>query len=643
MTQETKTLELALQKLSNQKKDFKTSKELLYQAVFLSTIEAASQVIGPKVAPTPLYRISHENGTLKFDFLEGKGRVPNANSTDIDYADLVYASFQCDKVALLSEGTTGTGKTYTLEQLLKTIYAPQNIRGLRLNASMSNVLQPYIEGKIDPNEGVLRININKKAVREIAALFIDEQNRGDTNAILGLLDNQVVLPTGERADIGLAIPTISEVNGTLKITYNEDDKVKPVAVHSAQNPPDAQYTGARKTDGAVGNRQVRINFPNMALNSGAATLNMTGRSNHHHEQFMETFTKKLANYLNLNEKELAKLLLPQTNTAEEKTRANQEYLALHAFSFDPANSQNKFLRSAVEGADHIIMLTGGNSLEENFNDELQTAKDWTDQLKQYGVNFQYNAKIDPKSELMLRIDGVRAAFNEQLIERDKTKATKIADALALITRYKQAYKAAKENSTSALEEFRKLQTPLTLADIASSYAIVLNDKVQTKNGITPVVVINQAFTDYTSLLSAFSTKVYPKNTFALDIHDPGQSIRYVCSYMAVKAVSQDKNGTADQYAKKMIDALNKTAFTLRTLDDGSDTKKLLAARINADIASFAGFIHEYKRDIADALNNVAPSDQVLPRYTALSQIVQKARNEVKTNYTLPRVERIFGI
>ena len=640
---QTKALELIATELVKDGYNKSEIKDKLHQAAFLATLESASQTMGSRVTPTPLFRISYdyESSSLEFNFLEGKGLVPEKSAVDIDYADFVFASFKCDRVALLSEGITGTGKTYTLEQVLKTVYAQDNRRGIRLNTNMSNVLQPYIEGRVDPNEGVLRININKNAVREIAALFIDEQNRGDTNAILGLLDNQVVLATGERAELGLPIPQI-DINGNDVKVHFKDEKVKPVAVHSAQNPPDPEYSGARRTDGAVGNRQVRINYPNMALHSGAATINMTEQFNHHHENFMDLFTSKFANYLNIDTQRIKELLLPQNSNPEEKDRANQEYLNIHAVSFDPANSQNLFLRSAVENADHIIMLTGGNDLESNFNDELEIAQQWTDELKHYGVNFVYNTTIDTKSQLVLRIEKVRSAFNESLIERDKTKATKIADALALITRYKKAYEISREQGTSPLDEFKDLQAPLTVRDIASAYAIVLNDKVQTKNGTSPVSVINQAFTDYVGLLGNFSSKVYDTEK-KFDLTDPNQSVRYLCSYLAVNAVKGDQDLKADEYASKMIEELNKTSALLRGLDDGNDTKKLLVARVNSDIASLAGFIHQYRRDIAEAFNQVGVSDKVMPRYVALTDVVKKARNEVKTNYTLPRVERVFGI
>ncbi len=640
---ETKTLEFIANELAKQGCDEKEIKEKLHQATFLATIEAASETLGSRVTPTPLYRIVYDQdaSSLEFRFLEGRGLVPTEGATDIDYADLVFASIASNSIPILTEGITGTGKTYTLDNIMKALLPNDNRKMLRLNPNMANVLQPYIKGRVDPNEGVLELSINRDAARQICALGLDEENRGDTGAIIGLLDHEVSLATGERSYLGPLIPQLKIVNGRVEVFF-EEDKIKPVAVFGAQNPPDAEYSGTRRTDGAVGNRQVRINYPNMALQSGAATINMTGHANHHHERFMDGFTERLARYLNIGSGIVRRLLQPQSSEAEEITRANNEYLNIHAISFDPANTRNMYLRSAAEGADHIIMLTGGSNLEDNFAEEIEIAQQWTESLKQYGVNFCYNTGIDTKSQLVIRIENVRGAFSECLIERDKTKATKIADALALISRYKQAYAIAQEQGTSTLDEFRDLHTPLTVRDIASAYSIVLNDKVKTKNGTSPVSLINQAFTDYVSLLETFSSKIYGKEK-KFDLTDPDQSIRYLCSYVAVNAVKEDIGLSADQYATKMINELNRAGAVLRGLDDGSDTKKLLVARINSDISSLAGFVHQYRRNIATAFEQIGNSNKVTPRYEALARVVRQARNEVKTNYTLPRVERVFGI
>ena len=558
MTQETKALEYLANQLASRGLSKDEIRKQLHQAGVLATLEGVSEVVGSRATPTPLYRITYNliTNSLNIDFLEGKGKVPKSGSIDVDVSDVIITSLLSDRTPINFEGITGTGKTYTLEQVLNTVYSPHNRRSLRLNPNMSNVLQPYIEGSIDG--GVLRIKINRGAAREIAALFIDEQNRGDTNAVLGLLDNQVNLATGERAELGLLIPQL-ELQGKTAQVYFDEKFVKPIAVFSAQNPSSAEYSGARSTDGAVGNRQVRVNYPNMALNSGAATLNMTGRSNDHHVQFIDAYANRLSKYLKVDKETLLRILSSQDVSDEEHIRANGEYLSLHAFSFDPRNSRNPFLKSAVEGSDHIVMLTGGDGLAENFEQELEVAKDWTDALQKYGVNFQYNGALDATSQVIARIDAVRGAFKEPLIERDKTKATKIADSLALIAWYKQAYENARERGTSPFEEFTELQSPLTIRDIAGAYAIVLNDKMQSRNGVSPVSVINQAFTDYVNILERFGTGVFRAQT-RFGLTNPDMGIRYIASYLAVNAVKDAAKLTPDEYAAKMIDEVNRASF-----------------------------------------------------------------------------------
>src|SRR3989338_3163181 len=221
--QQTKALELIAAELVRANYDQKAIKEKLHQAAFLATIEAVSQTIGSKVTPTPLYRISYdkESSSLEFRFLDGKGIVPSANAIDIDYADLVFSSIASNSTPILTEGITGTGKTYTLDNIMKALYDSENRKMLRLNPNMANVLQPYIEGRVDPNEGVLKININKKAARQIFALGLDEENRGDTGAIIGLLDSEVSLATGERTDLGPLIPQIEIQKDKVKIYFDE--------------------------------------------------------------------------------------------------------------------------------------------------------------------------------------------------------------------------------------------------------------------------------------------------------------------------------------------------------------------------------------------------------------------------------------
>jgi hypothetical protein len=57
---QTKALELIATELARDGYDQKGIRERLHQAAFLATIEAASQTMGSRVTPTPLYRISYD-------------------------------------------------------------------------------------------------------------------------------------------------------------------------------------------------------------------------------------------------------------------------------------------------------------------------------------------------------------------------------------------------------------------------------------------------------------------------------------------------------------------------------------------------------------------------------------------------------
>ncbi|HLC74803.1 MAG TPA: hypothetical protein VJH88_03015 [Candidatus Nanoarchaeia archaeon] len=631
----TKALEYIATELIGQGMTLEQARERIHQASFLATLEAATKVIGPRVTPTPLFRIAYDEVTHQLDlrFLEGKGKVPRRGAIDIEFADFMYASLACERVSMLSEGLTGTGKTFTLEKVVATVFPAENYRVLRLNPNMSNVDQPYINGRID--SGVLQISINHGAARSVAVLITDEQNRGDTNSILAKLDGQVILATGERTELGLPIPTVSEKEGAITISY--DGKVRPVVVHGAQNPATAQYTGARSTDSAVGNRQINIDFPNMALHSGAATVNMGGRNAAPHSEFKREFVVRLARYLGVDGTQLGSHLLPGAQTAEEKGRADGEYLSLHAFSFDPEFTRTTVLKSAVELADHIIMMTGGKGLASNFADELQVAQDWTYNLSKYGANFIYQQTFDGAAEVVRRLDGLRSSMKEELIERDKSKAMRVADALALITRYKTAYAVACEKRVSPLESFAD-KKPLTVRDVAGAYTFVLNDKKA--NGGSPVTLVDQAFRDYESVVTQVLKTVYQRADLLFDINDRNASIRNLVAYKAINDINKVKNGTGDEYATAIIGGLNKLAQVVRGFDNGDEPRKLLIARVNADIATLAGFVDERRHEIAESMNATVHTKD---RYDALAQIVRKAREEVKTNYTLPRVERIFGI
>ena len=123
----------------------------LHAAAMLAMVEATYAVVNQMTMPTPLYRLTYDeaNHHLQFELLGGVSPVPAPNSLDVGLLDVLIAGAFREKIPVGLEGITGVGKTFTVEQFMKTVLPKENYRMLRLNANMSNVLQPYTEGSIE--------------------------------------------------------------------------------------------------------------------------------------------------------------------------------------------------------------------------------------------------------------------------------------------------------------------------------------------------------------------------------------------------------------------------------------------------------------------------------------------------------------
>src|SRR3989338_6273649 len=84
------------------------------------------------ISPTPYLEIS-EGSNIDVKFLNGKGRLPKPNTTEVTLLDMDAASLFFDDFHLLYEGITGTGKTYTSDALFGTVFGPDGYYTLRLS------------------------------------------------------------------------------------------------------------------------------------------------------------------------------------------------------------------------------------------------------------------------------------------------------------------------------------------------------------------------------------------------------------------------------------------------------------------------------------------------------------------------------
>ena len=73
-------------------------------------IESLYETLDGVVSPTPYMEIT-EGDKVDVAFLDGKGRLPKPNSTEITCLDVDVASLFFDDFNILREGVTGIGKT----------------------------------------------------------------------------------------------------------------------------------------------------------------------------------------------------------------------------------------------------------------------------------------------------------------------------------------------------------------------------------------------------------------------------------------------------------------------------------------------------------------------------------------------------
>ncbi|RMF54723.1 hypothetical protein D6745_04365 [Candidatus Woesearchaeota archaeon] len=640
------------------KKGFKDADEItrrIQAASELAMVRAVYNTISLEISPTPLYRLTFNpnNNTVDFELLEGRARVPKEFSRDITLMDMIIGANYRDRIPLLFEGITGIGKTFSVEKYMKTVLPEEFSKVLRLNFAMSNVQQPYINGEI--RDGVLYLHLNRNAMRQVVFLFVDEKNRGDTNQVLQMQDSEIALSTGERGYLGTFIPLIREkkdqkgnATGEYEIVFSED-YLRKLVMMGAQNPAradDAKYSATVKTDAASANRDLTINVPNAASRDGSS-IYVTQSQNKQHLRFRKSYLGYLCELLGIAPKSavarsLEKILLPGggLGDGEEREAANLNMLSLYAFTTDPKKTEKRIIKSALEFSDCIIYLASGN-LKREFEIECEDAKDWTERLAAYGVDFTYDQTFEDESEKMKRIAGIK--FEEDFIRRDTAKSKKIADLLATIKDFTEALKHP-DPLTALLD-----QSPyITLEDMADAYSIVLSDKKQPNADGDPIELVNTVLTDYLGLFNDFAAEMKSPG-FSID--NDACAIRNYAIHFALRSISGMKAGqeyTPDEYAKPMIEALETAVRKLRTLDQGSDVKKLLIARAIADIATFAGFIDEYKGDIQarfkETLKEKDKGQRALLQLGQLEALLKEKKQDATSEEIYhQRLSRMFGV
>lgn len=541
----------------------------LHAASMLAFMEASYSIVHQTTMPLPMYRFVYDDTAqhVAFETLEGKALVPADNALDLNMLDMLLASMLKEKMPILLEGKTGVGKTYTVEQFMKTVFPEENYRGLRLNQNMSNVLQPYTEGRIE--NGLVKIALKTEETDKIAGLFIDEVNRGDTNQVLQLQDSTIRLSSGEGGELGIPIPQYNIDTGVWQINKGEK---RPVVVTSAQNPSatkDARYSATKRTDAAQGNRNVQLDVPNGASDIGASVL-LLDTSNGHHKAFIKLYKEVLARNMGIDQSVLETL--------------NQDWISLYAFATDPKKNSCPSIHSAMELLDAMLVMTSPD-LAKSYKHEKEVLNQWHTRLSSYGVRFTFTHDLDTTAISISKVRDIVQSFEEEIVTRDITKVKKLSDAISLARRVHKAFAADNPVATY-------LATPnyITVQDVACGFAILLHDK-QERHDQDPTTLIDTVLKEYVKIAKDFAEKLGYKKSF--EANDPNMSVYAIAFKHALD------NSNAGLISKKYSTAafvkdIGASVAELQRLVSGNEYQKPMLCRMAADLATLAGFANQYK-------------------------------------------------
>jgi hypothetical protein len=395
-------------------------------------IESLYDTLGGVVSPTPYVEIT-EGDRVDIKYLDGKGRLPNPNSTEITTLDLDVASLFFDDFRVLKEGVTGVGKTYGSDAILNAVFGPNGHYTIRLGGGLlgMSALEPFTKTELE--NGIPKQRIDPDKLQRYGGLFIDEINRGDTQEVFQVVDG-VIHVNGDTGYIRIPIP------GT--------DRYKKVAIFAAMNPADADHSSALELDIAGENRFLKFKFPNGVAEAASSQLDKREYLDLH-KRFWDQFSERTG--LKGDWRELYPLVTDPEAVRMELDGETREFIdvALGYVGEDPVGTyrRNKELIesggysprfSVAEGNDTTRVRDAQKNLKHGFvRRDLQKIQDLSRLLG--FVKSMKNGSYDPSVSL-----NDAAASIGIVLESKKVTGSESGPLLALVNDALHAYKGLRE-------------------------------------------------------------------------------------------------------------------------------------------------------------------------------------------------------
>lgn len=556
----------------------------VHSAMLVAYCQALYGVVRKMAAPSPLYRLAYDgrHNVLRMEETAGDSLVPEDGSLDVNDLDMLLMGSLRD-IPILFEGESGVGKTFISQAFMRTVFPKEGAVSLRLSGStfLNNVFQPFLEGKIEGGMPVTRIKAS--AVDGIAAMLVDEINRGDPQNILQLLDNELY-NSGAFARLGPEIPELGD-DGRVR----RSGRRKKLVIVSAQNPSataDAKFTGASQLDAAVDNRLLKISFGN-AANSVGSGVWLTEECRDPFGDFIGAFVARTAQHLGLREGDVPV--------------SKENWLSVYPWVTDSSRTDKPILYSALELTDLLSAVLGGD-LPRKLQYEARVANAWGSRL---GMKLRVPEEARETEEVK-KIHDIIATFKAPLIFRDIVQIKKLADVLSTLSSLRCAMCAADPvGCYLTLEKF------VGVREVACASALLARGKQQpSAPSATPLV--NEVAVQYVSLTEAVQAGLgYLSASF--DGRDPNAGIKKPALFRAVRDALKHGDG-----AEKLAARLGGETSKIAGLAGSGVIRAIMACKASADLLTLAGFVAQHTREVDEALRPFRKTDRVGEAVAALT-------------------------
>lgn len=586
--------------------------ERLHAGLLLSFAQAAYGAVRAGSSPSPLYRLGFDDETnhVAFEETGGSSHVPRAAWSDLSDLDVLLICNLRD-IPVLLEGETGVGKTFVSQAYLRSILPAASSVALRLSGStfLNNVFQPFLEGRIEQGMPVTRIK--QSAVDGIAALFIDEINRGDPQSILQLLDGEVY-NAGVFTRLGPPIPRLA-ADGALAAS----ERRKKLLVVSAQNPAattEARFTGTIELDAAVDNRLLKVSFGNAARSVGS-TLWLTEEPREPFEGFVRQLSGLAADHLGVEPSALARL--------------PEDWLGVYAWLTDSTRTDKPVLYSALELTDLLTTVLGGDLPATNAY-ELAVIEDWCARL---GAKVPLDEAVKA-TESVQRIHQLVATFKVPVIFRDIVQVKKLADVLATLQNLRDALSAP-----TPVTAYLGLERCVSVREVALAAALLARSK-QWARSPSPTPLVNEVVAQYAAVCERYLKDVgYMPTKFVRG--DPNVGIKRLALARAAREALKQRSGGA------LVQSIVREAARLgKYLSATGEVANLLVSKTVADLLTLAGFVAHDEAAVSEALAGLGPTagdGDVVRELARLYVERRRTHAPVLPDIFQHRVQRTLGV